>query len=90
MGWFAFGVEGGLDRRAVEVDAAVRLLGGQLLNQHRQAARGGEYLGLGIAQAGGLETLLDAGEEGVTQGLQCLGGQLFGAQLYQEILCTHA
>ncbi|MNQ85845.1 hypothetical protein D3C85_1010210 [compost metagenome] len=49
LGRLAFGVEGGLDRRAVEVDAAVGLLGGQLLHQYRQAARGGEYLSLGKA-----------------------------------------
>ncbi|MCY1284502.1 hypothetical protein D9M70_334050 [compost metagenome] len=90
LGRLAFGVEGGLDRRAVEVHAAVGLLGSELLDQDRQAARGGEDLGLGVAQAGGLEALFDAAEEGVTKGFQGFRRQLFGAQLYQKILCTHS
>ncbi|MNF05853.1 hypothetical protein D3C80_2056790 [compost metagenome] len=61
-----------------------------MLHQYREATRSGEYLRLGVAQAGGLEALFDAAEEGGTQGFQGLGRQLFGAQFYQEILCTHS
>ena len=41
------------------------------------------------AQAGRLQALVDAGQEGFGQGVQGLGWQLFGAQFYQEILSTH-
>src|SRR5690606_37937963 len=75
---------------AVQTQAAVRLLGGQLADQHGQAARGGVVAGTGVAQAGLLEALLDAGQEGFGQALQGLGWQLFGAQFNQKSLCAHS
>ena len=83
------GVEGGLHRRAVEVDAAVRLLGGQLLDQHGQATRCGVGLGLGKAQAGVLQALLDTSAEGFGQLGERLRWQFFGTQFNQEILGAH-
>ncbi|MNF92207.1 hypothetical protein D3C84_748440 [compost metagenome] len=90
LGRLAVLVEGRLHRRAVEVDAAVRLLGGQRRNQHGQAARRGVVARAFVSQASGLEALLDAGEERLGEGLQRLGWQLFGAQFDQEILGTHS
>ncbi len=89
LGRVTFGVERGLARRAVEVDAAVRLLGFQRGQQHGQAARRGvDFFGFKL-QAGGLQAFFDPGQEGVGQGIECLGWQLFGAQFNQEILSTH-
>ena len=90
LGRVAVGIEGGLQGRAVEVHAAVGLLFFELLDQHCQAARRGVYAAGGVAQAGGLQTFLDAFEEGLTEAFQGFGWQLFGAQFDQEILCTHA
>ncbi len=90
LGRLTVGVEGGLHRRAVEVDAAVRLLGGQLLDQHGQATRCGVGLGLGKAQAGVLQALLDAGAEGFGQLGERFRWQFFGTQFDEEIQCTHS
>ena len=90
LGRVAVLVEGGLHGRPVEVDGAVRLLAGQGLDQHGQAARRGVVTGALVAQAGGLEAFLDARQEGLAEALQGLGWQLFGAQFDQEIMCTHA
>ncbi|MNZ57494.1 hypothetical protein D3C78_754750 [compost metagenome] len=89
LGRVAFSIEGGLAWRAVEVDAAVRLLGVEVADQHGQAARRGEHLLVGVVQASGLQAFLDTGEEGVTEAAQGLGWQFFGAQFNQEILSTH-
>ncbi len=86
----AFGVEGGLNRWAVEIDAVIGLLGRQLFDQYGQATRGGIGLYPRVAQAGFLQALLDAAAKGFGQLAQRLGWQLFGAQLDQEILCTHS
>src|SRR5690606_33537450 len=67
LGRLTFGVEGGLQRRAVEVDAAIGLLGRQLLDQYGQAARRSVGLRLDEAQAGVLQALLDTGAEGLGQ-----------------------
>ena len=89
LGRVAFGVEGGLAWRAVEVDAAVRLLGFQRGQQHRQATRRGvDFFRLEL-QAGALQAFFDTGQERIGQGVQCLGWQLFGAQFNQKILSTH-
>ncbi|MNZ54241.1 hypothetical protein D3C78_721390 [compost metagenome] len=88
-GRVAIGIERGLQRRAVEVHAAVRLLHGELVDLHGQTTRGGVAAGGGVAEAGGLQTLLDAGEEGFAEALQRFRRQLFGAQFNQEILRAH-
>ncbi|MCY1433516.1 hypothetical protein D9M71_495470 [compost metagenome] len=89
LGRLAFGIEGGLYRRTIEVDGAVRLLHGELVDLHGQAARRGVAAGGGVAEAGGLQALLDAGEEGFAEALQRFRRQLFGAQFNQEILRAH-
>ncbi|MNZ65512.1 hypothetical protein D3C78_837090 [compost metagenome] len=81
--------ESSLQGRAIDIDAAVRLLHVQLADQHGQAARRGVHLLGGVVQASGLQAFLDAGQEGVAEGGQGFGWQLFGAQFYQEILSTH-
>src|SRR5450830_217960 len=75
--------------RAVEVDAAVRLLGFQRGQQHRQTARRGIDLFRLKLQAGALQAFFDTGQERIGQGVQRLGWQLFGAQFNQKILSTH-
>ncbi|MNM06476.1 hypothetical protein D3C81_164880 [compost metagenome] len=89
LGRLAFGVEGSLQGRAVDVDAAVRLLHVQLANQHGQTTRRGVHLLAGVVQASGLQAFFDTGQEGVAEAGEGLGWQLFGAQFYQEILSTH-
>ncbi|MNN07153.1 hypothetical protein D3C81_1199710 [compost metagenome] len=89
LGRIAFGIERGLTGRAVDVDAAVRLLGVQLTDQHGQAARCGVYLLAGVVQASGLQAFFNAGEKRVSQGAQGFWRQFFGAQFNQEILSTH-
>ena len=90
LGRLAFGIEGGLHGRAVEVDAAIRLLAGQLLNQHGQTPRCGIDACAAVAQASGFQALLDAAEEGLAEVFQGFRWQLFGAQLNQEIVRTHS
>ena len=90
LGRVAVLVEGCLHGRSVEIDGAVRLLAGQLVDMHGEAARRSVVAGALIAQAGGLETLFDASQEGFAEALQSLGWQLFGAQFNQEIMCTHS
>ncbi|MNK95100.1 hypothetical protein D3C87_1153250 [compost metagenome] len=85
----AFGIERGLTWRAIEVDAAIRLLGGQRGDQHSQAARRGiNGFGL-VVQAGSLQALVDTGKKRLGQGVQGFGWQFFGAQFNQKILRTH-
>ncbi len=90
LGRLTVGVEGGLHRRAVEVDAAIRLLSRQLLDQHRQAARRGVGLGFHEVQAGVLQALLDTGAESFGQLGERLRWQFFGTQFDEEIQCTHS
>ena len=90
LGRLAFCVEGRLQRRPIEVGAAVRLFGVELLDQYRQTPRGGEGLHPTMLEAGVLQALLDACAERVGQFAQGLGRQLFGAELDQEIQCTHS
>ncbi len=89
LGRVTFSVKSGLTRRAVEVDAAVRLLGFQRGQQHGQAAWRGIDFFCGEFQAGALQAFFDTGQERVGQGIECLGRQLFGAQFNQKILSTH-
>ena len=89
LGRVAFSVESRLARWAVQVDAAVRLLGFQCGQQHSQAARRGvDFFGFKL-QAGSLQAFFDTGQECIGQGIEGLGWQLFGAQFNQEILSTH-
>src|SRR5690606_16175899 len=81
------GAEGGLQRRAVHLLGAVRLLGSQLLDAHGKPAGSGVMTGRPVAQAGFLQTLLDTGEEALGELSEGLGGQFFGAQFNQKILC---
>ena len=73
----------------VDVDAAVRLLGVQLTDQHGQTAWCSVDLLAGVVQASGLQAFLDTGEKRLSQGAQGLWRQFFGAQFNQEILSTH-
>ncbi|MNZ90956.1 hypothetical protein D3C78_1099280 [compost metagenome] len=89
LGRVAFGIECSLTWRAIEVDAAIRLLGGQRGDQHSQAARRGiNGFGL-VVQAGSLQALVDTGEERLGQGVQGFGWQFFSAQFNQKIQSTH-
>src|SRR5690606_27153316 len=90
LGRLAFCVESGLDRRAVEVDAAIWLLSRQLFDQYGKAPRSSKGLHPCVLQAGFLQALFDAVAKGFGQLAQRFGWQLFGAQLDQEILCTHS
>ena len=89
LGRVAVGIESCLTRWAVQVDAAVRLLGFQRGQQHSQTARRGvDFFGFKL-QAGSLQAFFDTGQECIGQGIEGLGWQLFGAQFNQEILSTH-
>ncbi|RMQ81812.1 hypothetical protein ALP97_05247 [Pseudomonas salomonii] len=85
----AFSIKRRLTRWAVEVDAAVRLLGFQRGQQHRQATWRGVDFFRSEFQAGAVQAFFDTGQERIGQGVECLGWQLFGAQFNQEILSTH-
>ena len=85
----AISVERGLTWRAIEVDAAIRLLSGQRSDQHGQTTWRGIHGFAFVAQAGGLQALVDTGEERISQSVQGFGWQFFGAQFNQKILRTH-
>ena len=89
LGRVAVGVECRLQRRAIELSGAVRLLGCQRFDQHGQAARRGVVAGFGVAQTGVLQAAFNPGQKGFGQFLQGLGRQLFGAQFNEKILRLH-
>ncbi len=85
----AIGIECGLAWRAVQINAAIRLLGGKLTDQHGQATRRGIDLLGAVSQTGSLQAFFDTGHKRIGQGIQCFGWQFFSAQFNQKILSTH-
>ena len=63
LGRVAFGIESGLAWRAVDIDAAVRLLGFQLGQQHGQTTRCGVDFFRAEFQTGCLQAFFNPGEE---------------------------
>ncbi|MDT4843052.1 hypothetical protein FQZ97_769700 [compost metagenome] len=90
LGRVAVGIESSLHGRAIEVHRTIRLLRGELLDQHRQAARRGVIAHLAVAQSGGFQAFFDTGEKRFAKGFQGFWRQLFGAQFYQKIVRTHS
>ena len=85
----AFGIESGLAWRAIDIDAAVRLLGFQLGQQNGQTTRCGVDFFRAEFQTGCLQAFFNPGEECIGQGIEGFWRQFFSAQFNQKILSTH-
>ena len=76
-------VEGRLYGRTLAFDIPIRLLVIQATHQHSQPTWGGEAFYLTMVEAGFVQLADKLFCQRRTQGGQCLGGQLFGAQFNQ-------